>query len=1724
MKGSYPRPYYPYSPLPRPPPAPAASEPSLPFFELRLFRATGRRDSAPGYLDSLVSTLPYSPAEFFVYPAGPLAAKLFFRRAAEALAGVVFLWRRRLDGAHLLNPRVISPSFSGHDRAEEAERVLVLFADHARGLLKGKALEKCAKRIEEVGAEIAAVRKSLRQQNSWKRYNELRAKRRQLETEKEQLKAKMEEFLAAIRCVLAHLGEREVDDGQGKVEDDLELFKFGDEWDWSRIHSVLLRECRRLEEGLPIYACRRNILRAISENQVIVLVGETGSGKSTQLVQFLADSGLATKGSIVCTQPRKIAATSLAQRVAEESNGCYEDYFVISYPNNFSSQDFGSKVIFMTDHCLLQHYMNEKSLDDISYIIIDEVHERSLNTDLLLALLKRTLLQHFDLRLVIMSATADARKISDYFHGCSTFYVTGRNFPVEIKYIPDISAEASYAPFLKNFSGTCASYVSDVVKMVSVIHTTEQDGGILAFLTSQMEVEWACEKFTDPLAVVLPMHGKLSCEEQNRVFQNYPGKRKVIFSTNVAETSLTIQGVKYVVDSGMVKESKFDSISGMNMLKVCRTSKSSANQRSGRAGRTEPGKCYRMYSLHDFQSMQMHQEPEIRKVHLGIACLNILALGIKNVKEFDFIDAPSPCAIDTAMQNLTQLGAIIHENGIPELTETGRCLVKLGIEPRLGKILLECFDYGLKKEGVVLAAVMANSSSIFCRVGNDEEKCKADCLRLPFCHRDGDLFTLLSVYKEWECGHESRKQWCWQNSINAKSMRRCWDTIRELEMCLQYELNIIIPNYWLWNPHEPTEYDRSLKKVILSSLADNAAMYSGSDRLGYRVALTGEYLPLHPSCSLLVYSKRPSWVIFGEILLLSRQYLVCVTAVDTECLYRLQPPLFDISQLESEKLQMNVISGVGNNLIRRLCGRSNHNLHCLVSQIQQVCMDNNISVDVDFDKREIHLLAKEKDMDKVCFIVNDALRCEAHWLRDECIEKCVYHGGLGSSPSVALFGSGAEIKHLELEKRYLTVEILHPKANELNDKELLKIADKCGNGIASFYRHSGNGQEGLESNKWGKVTFLSPEAAENAVVKMNEVELQGSLLKVLPVGPWNQKVSRFPAIRAKVCWPRRPSKGVALITCAQGDAEYIVQDCYSLIIGDRYVNCQPSVKHTNRVFVSGIPKDVTEQEIYDAFLSATNRRIFGVCLLRGEAINNLPTSTYAEALSKEVAPFMLNRSLASCNFQVEVLNYETKDYMMRATITFDGSLHMEATNALDHIQGKVLPCCLPWQKIQCQRIFSSSVSCPARVYIVIKDQLNHILEGFKHRKGVSYRRDKNENGTFRITLTADSPKAIADARKPLEGLMKGKIISHRSLSPAVLQLLSSQEGFTLMKDVERSTKTYILCDRHNQLSVKIFGPQERLAAAEEKLTQKLLSFHENRPLDIRLRGRNLPHNLMKEVAQRFGPDLHGLREKVPGINMLLRTRTHILSVRGTKEMKQSVQEVICELALSLGSSDLASKPSDDEGTCAICLCEVDEPYRLEECGHSFCRNCLIDHCESAIRSREGFPLCCSKEKCQKPLLLVDLRALLSTDKLEDLFRASLVSFVASSGGAYRFCPTPDCPSVYAVSMQHEAAKAFFCGACGAETCTKCHLEFHPFVTCELYREFKDDPDLSLQEWRKGKAHVKDCPSCGHTIEKVEGCNHIECRCGRHVCWVCLESFNCSDECYGHLRSVHHSIV
>lgn len=403
--------------------------------------------------------------------------------------------------------------------------------------------------------------------------------------------------------------------------------------------------------------------------------------------------------------------------------------------------------------------------------------------------------------------------------------------------------------------------------------------------------------------------------------------------------------------------------------------------------------------------------------------------------------------------------------------------------------------------------------------------------------------------------------------------------------------------------------------------------------------------------------------------------------------------------------------------------------------------------------------------------------------------------------------------------------------------------------------------------------------------------------------------------------------------------------------------------------------------------------------------------------------------------------------------------------------------------------------------------------------GCEWRMGQTSYGAYCVQISAYATRPIAEMRRDLEELMIGRPIDHPGLTPKVVQHLLSRDGNILMRKIQQETETHIGVDRHN-LTVRICGSSERITEAEQELVQSLLAYHESKQLGIHLRGHDIRPDLMKEVVKRFGPDLHGIREKVHGVDLKLNTRHHVIQVHGSKEMRQEVEKMVNEIARE--ECALGEKQDDIEVECPICLSEVDDGYSLEGCSHLFCRACLLEQFEASMRNFDAFPILCSHAGCEAPIVVADMRALLSQEKLDELFRASLSSFVTSSDGKFRFCSTPDCPSIYRVAGPRESAEPFICGACNLETCTRCHLEYHPYTSCEKYKQFKRNPDLSLKDWAKGK-DVKECPVCSSTIEKSEGCHHLQCRCGRHICWVCLDVFTQSEACYEHLRTIHGGI-
>nr|GMD54315.1 probable pre-mRNA-splicing factor ATP-dependent RNA helicase DEAH5 [Ipomoea batatas] len=636
-------------------------------------------------------------------------------------------------------------------------------------------------------------------------------------------------------------------------------------------------------QSLPIYKLKKELVQAVHDNQVLVVIGETGSGKTTQVTQYLAEAGYTTRGKIGCTQPRRVAAMSVAKRVAEEF-GCRLGEEV-GYAIRFEDCTGPETVIkYMTDGMLLREILVDESLSQYSVIMLDEAHERTIHTDVLFGLLKQLVKRRPDLRLIVTSATLDAEKFSGYFFNCNIFTIPGRTFPVEILYTKQPESD----------------YLDAALITVLQIHLTEPEGDILLFLTGQEEIDYACQCLYErmkglgknvPELIILPVYSALPSEMQSRIFEPAPpGKRKVVVATNIAEASLTIDGIFYVIDPGFAKQNVYNPKQGLDSLVITPISQASAKQRAGRAGRTGPGKCYRLYTESAFHNeMSPTSIPEIQRINLGMTVLNMKAMGINDLLSFDFMDPPSPQALISAMEQLFTLGAL-DEEGL--LTKLGRKMAEFPLEPPLSKMLLASVDLGCSDEILTIIA-MIQTGNIFYRPR--EKQAQADQKRAKFFQPEGDHLTLLAVYEAWKAKNFSGP-WCFENFVQSRSLRRAQDVRKQLLSIMdKYKLDVVCAG----------KNFTKIRKAIAAGFFFHAARKDPQE--GYRTLVENQPVYIHPSSAL--FQRQPDWVIYHELVMTTKEYMREVTVIDPKWLVELAPRFFkvaDPTKLSKRKRQERI--------------------------------------------------------------------------------------------------------------------------------------------------------------------------------------------------------------------------------------------------------------------------------------------------------------------------------------------------------------------------------------------------------------------------------------------------------------------------------------------------------------------------------------------------------------------------------------------------------------------------------------------------------------------------------------------------------------------------------------------------------------------------------------------------------------------------------------------------
>ncbi|KAJ2710989.1 hypothetical protein H4R19_003471, partial [Coemansia spiralis] len=628
------------------------------------------------------------------------------------------------------------------------------------------------------------------------------------------------------------------------------------------------RPMREQRESLPAFACRDDLLQVISDNQVTIVVGETGSGKTTQLAQYLHEVGYTRHGMIGCTQPRRVAAMSVAKRVAEEMDVKIgeEVGYAIRFEDCTSRQ---TRLKYMTDGVLLRETLTRRDLGQYSVVIMDEAHERTLNTDVLLGLLKQIVATRRDLKLIVTSATMNAQRFAEFFGNAPVFTIPGRTFPVDVMFS----------------KSACEDYVDSAVRQVMTIHLSQPEGDILVFMTGQEDVEVCCEAIRERLEavdgakelVVLPIYSQLPADLQARIFDR-SATRKVVVATNIAETSLTVDGVKYVVDSGYYKLKVYNPRIGMDSLQITPISQANASQRSGRAGRTAPGVAYRLYTEHAYKhEMYPSPIPEIQRTNLAYVVMLLKSIGVANLRDFDFLDPPPLDTIKTSMYQLWTLGSLDSSGSI---TGLGRKMVELPLDPAPAKMLVAAHSLGCTAEVVTIVSMLA-VPSVFYRP--KERLDESDAAREKFFVPESDHLTLLNVYNQW-MSNGCRDSWCTRHFVHSKSMRKAREVREQLVDILQGSLKLELQS-------AGANWD-IIRQCICSAYFHQAAR---TKSLGeYTNMRTGMPCHIHPTSALYGMGFTPDYIVYHELVYTSKEYMQCVTAVDPRWLAEMGPMFFSI--------------------------------------------------------------------------------------------------------------------------------------------------------------------------------------------------------------------------------------------------------------------------------------------------------------------------------------------------------------------------------------------------------------------------------------------------------------------------------------------------------------------------------------------------------------------------------------------------------------------------------------------------------------------------------------------------------------------------------------------------------------------------------------------------------------------------------------------------------------
>ncbi len=613
-------------------------------------------------------------------------------------------------------------------------------------------------------------------------------------------------------------------------------------------------------DTLPVTRHRDEIIRLLASEQVIIVAGDTGSGKTTQLPKFCLEAFPVSSTLIGCTQPRRVAAVSVSARVAEEL-GTREN--IVGYKIRFHDHTTpNTRIKFMTDGVLLAETLHDPLLQKYGIIILDEAHERSLNVDFLLGLFKNILTRRKDLKLIITSATIDTAAFSSHFSDAPVVLIKGKTYPVEVRYFPVPEDQFSDKD----------GYIEHCVQTITRLYMTEPPGDILAFLPTEQDIRTCCDLLEGQLdnVVILPMFGRLQAADQRKIFNTYK-QTKIVVATNIAETSITVPGIRYVVDSGLARISIYNARARTTGLPITRVSRASCNQRKGRCGRIAPGVCVRLYSEEDYLDRDEYTLPEIRRSNLAAVVLQMLYLNLGDPLTFPFIDKPHPNAVKDGLKLLTELGAIEEKRS---LTRYGKIMATMSIDPCISRVIIEAATNGSLREIRIIASAIAIQDP---RVRPAQMEKQADDAHKQFAHPKSDFLSLLNIWNLFHDVQDGVRSWsrlkkfCKSHFLSYQRMREWLD--------LHDQMGRILERHQDFSEHVADSSYQMIHSALAAGFLRNIALKK-KDKI-YQGA-SGRELMIFPGSHQFL--KGGQWIIAASFVETTRLYALTVATIESEWL------------------------------------------------------------------------------------------------------------------------------------------------------------------------------------------------------------------------------------------------------------------------------------------------------------------------------------------------------------------------------------------------------------------------------------------------------------------------------------------------------------------------------------------------------------------------------------------------------------------------------------------------------------------------------------------------------------------------------------------------------------------------------------------------------------------------------------------------------------------------